>query len=98
MPDRQAVTDNVRQLLQLRMSFIPYLYSAFNEYHTTGKPPIRALVLDYPKEPKVRQIDDEFMFGDSVLVAPMFAEEPARKVYLPSGDWFDFWTHAKIHG
>jgi alpha-D-xyloside xylohydrolase len=98
MPDRQAVTDGVRQLLQVRMSFIPYLYSAFNEYHVTGKPPIRALVLDWPNDPKVRSIDDEFMFGHSVLVAPMFAGETNRSVYLPTGDWFDFWTHAKIRG
>jgi alpha-D-xyloside xylohydrolase len=98
MPDRQAVADNVRQLLQLRMSFIPYLYSAFNEYHSTGKPPIRALVLDWPADPKVRQIDDEFMFGDSVLVAPMFAGQTNRTVYLPVGDWYDFWTHMKITG
>jgi alpha-D-xyloside xylohydrolase len=98
MPDRDAVAGGVRQLLQLRMSFIPYLYSAFNEYHTTGKPPIRALLLDYPKDPKLRQVDDEFMFGDSVLVAPMFTNDIARKVYLPPGDWVDFWTHAKISG
>jgi alpha-D-xyloside xylohydrolase len=98
MPDRQAVTDGVRQLLQLRMSFIPYLYSAFNEYHATGKPPIRALVLDWPNDPKVRPIDDEFMFGDSVLVAPMFAGQTNRSIYLPPGDWFDFWTHEKIRG
>ena len=54
MPDREAVTENVRKLLQLRMSFIPYLYTAFNEYHATGKPPIRALVLDWPDDPKAR--------------------------------------------
>lgn len=98
MADRAAVTENVRKLLQLRMSFIPYLYSAFNEYHTTGKPPIRALVLDWPNDPKTRSIDDEFMFGDSVLAAPMFAGETNRAVYLPAGDWFDFWTHTKISG
>jgi alpha-D-xyloside xylohydrolase len=98
MPDREVVTDNVRQLLQLRMSFIPYLYSAFNQYHVTGKPPIRALVLDWPTDPKVRPVDDEFMFGDSVLVAPIFAGETNRSVYLPAGDWFDFWTHTKIRG
>ncbi|HTB83465.1 MAG TPA: TIM-barrel domain-containing protein [Candidatus Sulfotelmatobacter sp.] len=98
MPDREAVAANVRTLLQLRMSFIPYLYSAFNEYHTTGKPPIRALVLDWPKDRKTREIDDEFMFGDSVLVAPIFADETNRTVYLPAGDWFDFWTHKKIRG
>jgi alpha-D-xyloside xylohydrolase len=98
MPDRQAVADGVRQLLQLRMSFIPYLYSAFNQYRITGKPPIRALVLDWPKDSKARTNDDEFMFGDSVLVAPMFAGETNRQIYLPAGDWFDFWTRAKIRG
>jgi alpha-D-xyloside xylohydrolase len=98
MPDRQAVADVVRQLLRLRMSFIPYLYSAFNEYHSSGKPPIRALVLDWPADPKARQIDDQFMFGNSVLVAPLFAGEINRAVYLPSGDWYDFWTHARITG
>jgi alpha-D-xyloside xylohydrolase len=98
MSDRQAVADSVRQLLQLRMSFIPYFYSAFNEYHTAGKPPVRALVLDWPQDPKVRQIDDQFMFGDSVLVAPMFAGETNRPVYLPAGNWYDFWTHEKIGG
>ncbi|HXC34733.1 MAG TPA: TIM-barrel domain-containing protein [Candidatus Acidoferrales bacterium] len=98
MPERNAVVGVVRKILQLRMSFVPYLYTAFNEYHSTGKPPIRALVLDWPDDKNVRQIDDEFMFGDSVLVAPMFAGEPSRQVYLPAGDWFDFWTHAKISG
>src|SRR6202012_687474 len=91
MPEHESVTAGIRKLLQLRMSFVPYLYSAFNEYHTTGKPPIRALVLDWPHDKNVRQIDDEFMFGDSVLVAPMFAGDTNRSVYLPAGDWYDFW-------
>lgn len=98
MPEREAATDAVRKLLQLRMSFIPYLYSAFNEYHSTGKPPIRALVLDWPDDKNAREVDDEFMFGDSVLVAPMFTGENQREVYLPSGDWYDFWTHTKLSG
>lgn len=98
MPGRDAVIGVVRKLFQLRMSFVPYLYAAFNQYHSTGKPPIRALVLDWPKDSNVRQIDDEFMFGDSVLVAPMFAGQSSRAVYLPAGDWFDFWTHARISG
>ncbi len=98
MPDREAVTGVVRKLLELRMRFIPYLYTAFNEYHLTGKPPIRALVLDWPEDEKTREIDDEFMFGDSVLVAPMFAGQASREVYLPAGDWYDFWTHAKLSG
>lgn len=98
MPERGAVTEAVRKILQLRMSFIPYLYTAFNEYRAAGKPPLRALVLDWPDDPKVRAIDDQFMFGDSVMVAPMFAGEERRTVYLPAGDWYDFWTRAKISG
>lgn len=98
MPERETVRDGVRKLLQLRMSFIPYLYSAFNEYRSTGKPPIRAMVLDWPNDKNVREIDDQFMFGDSVMVAPMFAGETNREVYLPEGDWYDFWTHAKLSG
>ena len=98
MPERSTVTEAVRNLLQLRMAFVPYLYSAFNEYHATGNPPVRALVLDWPNDSKVRQIDDEFMFGDSVLVAPIFADQTNRTVYLPQGDWYDFWTHEKISG
>ncbi len=98
MPDRQAVADGVRQLLELRMRFIPYLYSAFNEYHHSGKPPIRALGLDWPDDPKARRVDDEFMFGDSVLVAPVFSGETNRSVYLPPGGWYDFWTHSRLTG
>lgn len=98
MPDRQMVIDGVRKLLQLRMRFVPYLYSAFNEYRATGKPPIRALVLDWPADTKVRAIDDEFMFGDSVLAAPIFAGQSGRSVYLPAGDWYDFWTHQMVAG
>ncbi|MGC3957623.1 MAG: glycoside hydrolase family 31 protein [Verrucomicrobiota bacterium] len=96
--ERQALLDGVRQILELRMRFIPYLYSAFNKYHYTGKPPVRALVLDWPDDPMVRQIDNQFMFGDSVMVAPMFAGQKSRQVYLPPGDWYDFWTHEKIKG
>jgi alpha-D-xyloside xylohydrolase len=98
MPDRQQITDGMRRLLQLRMSFVPYLYSAFNEYHRCGVPPVRALILDWPRDPKVREIDDQYMFGPAVMVAPMFAGQKTRPVYLPAGDWYDFWTHQKYAG
>jgi alpha-D-xyloside xylohydrolase len=98
MPDRQQVTDGIRKLLQLRMSFVPYLYSSFNDYHLKGTPPIRALVLDWPDDSAVREIDDQYMFGASVMVAPLFAGQKERSVYLPAGDWYDFWTHQKYSG
>jgi alpha-D-xyloside xylohydrolase len=98
MADHDEITAGVRKLLQLRMSFVPYLYSAFMDYHSNGIPPIRALILDYPDDPETREIDDEFMFGPSVLVAPLFAGQKDRPVYLPKGDWYDFWTHQKFAG
>jgi alpha-D-xyloside xylohydrolase len=98
MSDRGQVTDAMRRLLQLRMRFVPYLYSAFNEYHRKGIPPIRALILDWPHDHKVWEIDDQYMFGAGVMVAPMFAGQKTRSVYLPAGDWYDFWTHQKYAG
>jgi alpha-D-xyloside xylohydrolase len=98
MPDHEAVTAATKKLLDLRMSLIPYLYSAFNEYHLTGTPPIRAMALDWPTDKSTATIDDQFMCGPSMLVAPMFKGEPTRSVYLPAGDWYDFWTGDKQAG
>jgi len=98
MAGHPQVEEGVRKLLELRMSFVPYLYAAFNEYHLKGMPPIRALVLDWPDDPAVREIDDQYMFGASVMVAPMFLGQKTRSVYLPAGDWYDFWTHQRHAG
>ncbi|MCL5096789.1 MAG: glycoside hydrolase, partial [Candidatus Omnitrophica bacterium] len=98
MPDHRRVTDVIRGLFNLRMSLIPYLYSAFNEYHLTGVPPIRALVPDWPNDPQTYRLDDQFMFGPTLMVAPLFAGQTRRSVYLPAGDWYDFWTHEKFAG
>jgi alpha-D-xyloside xylohydrolase len=98
MPNHEEVTAAVRKILELRMAFVPYLYSAFNEYHLNGTPPIRALILDWPNDPKVRNIDDQYMFGSSVMVAPMFSGQDKRQIYLPQGEWYDFWTRQKYAG
>ncbi len=97
MADRAEVTATVRQLFELRMSLVPYLYSAFNAYHRTGLPPIRPLVLDWPADARARGVDDQFMLGPSLLVAPRIAGQ-RRQVYLPPGIWYDFWSHQKIQG
>ncbi|PTY04978.1 glycoside hydrolase [Opitutaceae bacterium EW11] len=103
-----------RAVLELRMRFVPYLHAAFVRYHREGLPPFRALVLDYPDDPAARTVDDEYMMGDSVLVAPVIVptaprnrptdapptvgEESRRSVYLPPGDWYDFWTGERVAG
>ena len=94
----KSVTRMCRDLLQLRMSFVPYLYSAFMEYNRTGMPPFRALVMDYPDDPKVWNCDLQYMMGDRVMVAPVVAGTKESDVYLPKGGWRDFWTGKRYEG
>lgn len=99
MATAKYYTAEVRKLFELRMSLLPYLYSAFMEYSTTGVPPVRALVMDYPEDKEVRMIDDEYLFGKSLLVCPLTYEDGNnRKVYLPEGDWYNFFTKERIIG
>jgi alpha-D-xyloside xylohydrolase len=98
MPEQDEATNAVRSLLRLRMSLVPYLYSAFNDYAKSGTPPVRAIVMDWPDDDEARKIDDQFLVGPSLLVAPMFPGQSSRSVYLPSGKWYDFWTGDAITG
>ena len=83
------VEKQVKDIMTLRMSLIPYLYTAFAHYAFEGTPPVRAMNLEpgFDKDMK-----DEFMVGESLLVAPLFAGETERKVVLPAGRWYDFYT------
>ncbi len=96
--DADENTRIVRDLMNLRMSLVPYLYSAFMDYHLRGVPPFRAVVTDYPNDPETWNLDLEYLVGPSLLVAPVTAGQNARDVYLPEGEWFDFWTGEKFAG
>jgi alpha-D-xyloside xylohydrolase len=98
MAESEKITAIAASLLKLRMKLLPYLYTAFWRYHTEGLPPVRALVLDYPDDGRTHSIDDQYMLGDSLLVAPVFWGQNSRTVFLPEGGWYDFWTHEKIEG
>ena len=91
-------TDEVRELFKIRMSLIPYLFESFYQYHTTGKPPIRALVCDYENEIEAWDITDEYLFGDSIIVAPIISGTEERDVWLPKGEWYNFFTNEKFNG
>lgn len=91
MEEAEYYTDVCRRYHEIRMSLLPYLYSAFVKYWKEGIPPVRALAMDYEDE-QAGNVDDEYMLGDSLLVAPMTLEDGVcRKVYLPEGKWYDFW-------
>ena len=98
MSDHQAVTHVIRTLFELRMRLIPYLYAAFQQYRLCGMPPIRPMIMDWPADVHAHSIDDQFMFGPAILVAPIEPGQTERKVYLPAGRWYDFATHEQFPG
>lgn len=85
--------------VELRMSLVPYLRAAFARYASQGTPVFRSPVLDFPYDPALATIDDQYMAGDRLLVAPLFAGETGRTVTFPAGtDWHDFWTGQRHAG
>jgi alpha-D-xyloside xylohydrolase len=95
----QHLEERAREILGWRMRLVPYLRGAFARYAKDGTPPFRALVLDWPDCPDLTEIDDAWMVGDRLLVAPLFAGEPeGRTIFLPPGQWFNFWTGERIKG
>jgi alpha-glucosidase/alpha-D-xyloside xylohydrolase len=88
-----------RKYLELRYRLMPYLYSALRETAQTGMPIVRALWLHYPDDPIAVLRGDAYLWGRDILVAPVVEKNAAsRRVYLPRGVWFDFWTEAAVEG
>ena len=104
IPDSSQLHDEhvepiCRKYLELRYRLLPYLYSAVRECATTGMPIMRALWLHFPDDPKAVECGDQYLWGPSVLVAPVVEKGArARSIYLPRGGWYDFWTHEPIEG
>lgn len=95
---QHGCTETVRELFRLRMALLPYLYTAFYDYKVTGKPPVRALVCDYQNEQGAKHCADQWLFGDSMLVAPIVYPAKERDVFLPNGVWYDFFTGERYEG
>ncbi len=88
-----------RKYLDLRYRLLPYLYSLVRESHDTGLPIMRALWIHYPDDLQAVARGDEYLWGRDMLVAPVTEKGAAsRSVYLPQGEWFDFWTEEKVQG
>lgn len=88
----------VAEVFRWRMRLLPYLYAAFHRYWSEGVVPFRALVVDCPEDAETHAVDDQYMMGPDVLVAPVLAGQSEREVYLPAGTWYHFWTHERIEG
>jgi alpha-glucosidase len=88
-----------RDMLKLRQRLLPYLYTLFEECHRTGAPILRPLFWSYPNDTTTYSMDDEFLCGDALLVAPVTRPGVEyRHVYLPAGSWFHLWTGTRIDG
>ncbi|MEI6521041.1 MAG: glycoside hydrolase family 31 protein, partial [bacterium] len=98
MPDHATAENLVRAAFNLRMTLVPYLYTAFAKYRDEGIPPFRSLAMDYPNETATHSIDDQWMIGDSLMTAPLIAGQTDRNIYLPKGKWYDFWTGESFEG
>ncbi|HET9996036.1 MAG TPA: TIM-barrel domain-containing protein, partial [Nocardioides sp.] len=89
----------IRAAIELRYRLLPYLYGAFLESSRTGAPVQRPLVFDHQDDATVLDLDDEYLLGRDLLVAPV--TEPgmtARQVYLPSGGWVDWYDDTLLAG
>jgi alpha-D-xyloside xylohydrolase len=98
MDNWEQVEAVCREAMQLRMALVPYLYTAFADYQQTGLPPFRAMVMDWPDDPQTRTIDDQYMMGHDLLVAPILPGQHQRSVYLPAGQWYDFYSRTRYEG
>lgn len=88
-----------RKYLELRYRLLPYLYSAVRECAQTGLPVIRALWLHYPDDPAATTRGNQYLWGRDILVAPVVEKGAVRRrVYLPRGIWYDFWTERPADG
>ncbi|MGN1220978.1 MAG: TIM-barrel domain-containing protein, partial [Candidatus Cryptobacteroides sp.] len=81
----------VKDAISLKYSLLPYIYSYAREAHDTGLPIMRAMFLEYPYDSQTFSTDNQFMFGQELLVAPVVKRNAKkRNVYLPEGEWIDF--------
>jgi alpha-glucosidase len=88
-----------RRAIELRYQLLPYIYSVMREAAESGIPAMRPLMLEYPSDERTYGIDDQFLFGSDLLIAPVLGEAVTqRSVYLPAGDWYDYWSGERFAG
>jgi alpha-glucosidase len=88
-----------KHAIELRYELLPYIYNVMQQAAQTGVPALRPLFLEYPDDEKVAGLDDEFLFGADLLVAPvLYQGANERQVYFPKGEWFDYWTGREFAG
>jgi alpha-glucosidase/alpha-D-xyloside xylohydrolase len=94
-----AVEPIIKKYLELRYRLLPYTYTIARECCDTGLPMIRALWLHHPDDARATATGDQFLWGRDILVSPVVEKSAmVKRLYLPRGSWWDFWTEEKLEG
>lgn len=95
--DEESV-DVLRFFTKLKGKLMPYIWSQAIKTSTVGIPMMRAMVIDFENDPACLSLDRQYMFGDNILVAPIFNEEGTAEFYVPAGTWTDIISGKQYEG
>lgn len=94
-----TVIPTFRKFADVRMNLIPYVYTEAKNASVTGLPLMQAMSIAYPADASAAALDQQYLFGRQLLVAPITTQGATSKnVYLPDGEWYDFWTGGRASG
>lgn len=94
----ESFTKAFRQSAEMKYRLMPYVYAQAKDCSERGLPMVRALLVEFPDDPGAWFVEDEYMFGSQILVAPMLETGKSRTVYLPRGKWIDYQTGKVYEG
>ncbi|MFO1475509.1 MAG: glycoside hydrolase family 31 protein [Verrucomicrobiota bacterium] len=95
----EAFMNDFRRTDELKYQLMPYVYAQAKDSSEHGLPMVRALFVEFPDDPGAWTVDDEYLYGSSILVAPLFEENSTgRNVYVPAGNWIDYQTGKSYSG
>ena len=86
----ESFTDAFRDCAEMKYKLMPYVYAQAKDCTEKGLPMVRALLVEFPDDPGAWLVEDEYMFGSQILVAPLLESGNARTCYLPRGKWIDY--------
>lgn len=95
--DEEAVAV-LSKFTKLKCSLMPYLFRTAIQAHEQGTPMMRAMLLEFPHDPTCNYLDQQYMLGDSLLVAPIFSHDGSVRYYVPEGSWTNFFNGNVIEG
>ncbi len=94
----ESFTDAFRACAEMKYKLMPYVYAQAKDCSERGLPMVRALLIEFPEDKGAWLVEDEYMFGSQILVAPLMESGNGRDVYLPKGKWIDYQTGKVYEG